>query len=85
MLHMSQPQILIYLSFDIHLMSINSKIMNITAAQPKLVTFEIGLAIAFVLGTVRGRLDTVQALPLKTGNDALGEQAVPRLGTQEGM
>jgi uncharacterized membrane protein len=42
-------------------MSFKDKIMNIITAHPKLVTFAIGLAITFVLGTVIGMLDHNQA------------------------
>jgi len=38
-------------------MSIKTKIMNIITAHPKLVTFGIGLAITFVVGTAIGMLD----------------------------
>jgi hypothetical protein len=39
------------------IMSIKTKIMNIITAHPKLVTFGIGLAIAFVIGTAIGMVD----------------------------
>ena len=38
-------------------MSIKTKIMNIITAHPKLVTFGIGLAITFAIGTTIGMLD----------------------------
>jgi hypothetical protein len=42
-------------------MSFKTKIMNIVAAQPKLMTFGIGLAITFSIATVVGILDHNQA------------------------
>jgi hypothetical protein len=42
-------------------MSLKTKIMNIVASHPKLVTFGIGLAITFVVGTVIGMIDHNQA------------------------
>jgi uncharacterized membrane protein len=42
------------------LMSLKDKIMNIITAHPKLVTFGIGLAITFVIGTAIGMLDHQQ-------------------------
>ena len=38
-------------------MSFKDKIMNIIIAHPKLVTFGIGLAITFVIGTTMGMVD----------------------------
>jgi hypothetical protein len=42
-------------------MSFKDKIMNIVLGHPKLVTFGIGLAITFVIGTAIGMLDHNQA------------------------
>ena len=39
-------------------MSIKTKIMNIITAHPKLVTFGIGLAITFVIGSTIGVVGT---------------------------
>jgi hypothetical protein len=39
-------------------MSLKDKIMNIITAHPKLVTFGIGLAITFVVGTAIGMADS---------------------------
>ncbi len=41
-------------------MSLKSKIMNTATAHPKLVTFGIGLAITFVIGTAIGMVDQLQ-------------------------
>ena len=41
----------------LHIMSIKTKIINIITEHPKLVTFGIGLAITFVVGTAIGMLD----------------------------
>jgi hypothetical protein len=41
-------------------MSLKSKIMNTVTAHPKLVTFGIGLAITFVIGTAIGMVDHLQ-------------------------
>ena len=38
-------------------MSFKDKIMNIIIAHPKPVTFSIGLAITFVIGTTMGMVD----------------------------
>jgi hypothetical protein len=38
-------------------MSLKAKIMNIVIGHPKLVTFGIGLAITFVVGTAIGMVD----------------------------
>jgi hypothetical protein len=38
-------------------MSLKTKIMNAITAHPKLVTFGIGLAITFVIGTAIGMVD----------------------------
>jgi hypothetical protein len=50
-------------------MSLKDKIMNIATAHPKLVTFGIGLAITFVMGTAIGLIDHNQgfAAAKKTG------------------
>jgi hypothetical protein len=42
-------------------MSIKTKIMNIVTAYPKLLTFDIGLAITFVIGAAIGMADHNQA------------------------
>jgi hypothetical protein len=42
-------------------MSIKSKIMNVMAAHPKLVTFAIGSGITMAIGTAIGMLDHQQA------------------------
>jgi len=42
-------------------MSIKDKLMNIVTAHPKLVTFGIGLAITFAIGTAIGMMDYNQA------------------------
>ena len=38
-------------------MSLKTKIVNVVAAHPKLVTLGIGLAITFVIGTTIGMVD----------------------------
>ena len=43
-------------------MSIKDKIMNIVAAHPKLVTFGIGIAITFVIGTAIGMVTITKHL-----------------------
>jgi hypothetical protein len=43
-------------------MSIKNKIINAITAHPKLVTFGIGLAITFVVGTAIGLISPEQAL-----------------------
>ncbi len=45
-------------------MSLKSKIMEIITVNPKLVTFGIGLAITFAIGTAIGMLDHNQAFAL---------------------
>jgi hypothetical protein len=50
-------------------MSLKGKIMNMITAHPKLVTFGIGLAITFVIGTAIGMVDHNQAF---AGTDADG-------------
>jgi hypothetical protein len=52
-------------------MSLKTKIMNIITAHPKLVTFGIGLAITFVVGTAIGMIDYNQAFasPINTGSN----------------
>ena len=42
-------------------MSLKDKIINVIASRPKLVTFGIGLAITFAIGTAIGMLDHNQA------------------------
>ena len=42
-------------------MSFKYKIMNIVTAHPKLVTFGIGFAITFVVGTMIGQADIHQS------------------------
>jgi hypothetical protein len=46
-------------------MSLKDKIVNIITAHPKLVTFGIGLAITFVIGTAIGMVDHNQAFALR--------------------
>lgn len=43
-------------------MSLKDKILNIAAAHPKLVTFGIGLAITFVIGTAIGMIEPRQVI-----------------------
>jgi hypothetical protein len=38
-------------------MSLKTKIMNIVTAHPKVITFAIGFAITFTIGTVLGMLE----------------------------
>jgi len=42
-------------------MSLKDKVMNMVTTHPKLVTFGIGLAITFVVGTAIGMVETQQA------------------------
>jgi hypothetical protein len=49
-------------------MSLKDKIMNILTAHPKLVTFGIGLAITFVIGTAIGMVDHQQAFAISQRN-----------------
>jgi len=42
-------------------MSLKTKIMNVVTAHPKLVTFGVGLAVTFVVGTAIGMVDHNQA------------------------
>jgi hypothetical protein len=42
-------------------MSFTSKIINVIASHPKLVTFVIGLAVTFAIGTAIGMVDHGQA------------------------
>jgi hypothetical protein len=51
----------LYLQFLYRVMSLKSKIMNIITAHPKLVTFGIGLAITFAIGTALGMVEPQQA------------------------
>jgi len=60
-------------------MSFKDKIMNVITAHPKLVTFGIGLAITFVVGTAIGMVDHQQVFATATqtntnngGNAAAG-------------
>jgi hypothetical protein len=46
-------------------MSLKTKIMNLLTAHPKLVTFGIGLAITFVIGTAIGMVDHQQVLAVR--------------------
>ena len=45
-----------------------SKILNVMAAHPKLVTFAIGLGITMVIGTAIGMLDQHQALAINANS-----------------
>ena len=45
-------------------MSLKDKTMNMVTAYPKLVTFGIGLAITFTIGTAIGMVDHNQAFAL---------------------
>jgi len=56
-------------------MSFKDKIMNIITAHPKLVTFGIGLAITFVIGTAIGMVDHNQAFALTQTNTNNGGNA----------
>jgi hypothetical protein len=49
-------------------MSIKTKIMNIVTAYPKLLTFDIGLAITFVIGAAIGMADHNKAFAIANGN-----------------
>ena len=49
-------------------MSLKDKIMNVFTAHPKLVTFGIGLAITFVVGTAIGMVDHNQAFGVLNNN-----------------
>jgi uncharacterized membrane protein len=49
-------------------MSLKTKIMNTIATHPILVTFGIGLAITFVIGTAIGMVDHNQAFASRGGN-----------------
>jgi len=53
-------------------MSFKDKIMNIITAHPKLVTFGIGLAITFVIGTVIGMVDHNQAFAISVSGGGGG-------------
>ena len=54
--------IIIYLEYSILFnMSLKTKIMNMVTSHPKLVTFGIGLAITFVIGTAIGMIEHNQA------------------------
>jgi hypothetical protein len=57
----------------IEIMSLKSKIINAITTHPKLVTFGIGLAITFAIGTAIGTLDHGQ-MAFAEGNNALGQQ-----------
>jgi hypothetical protein len=49
-------------------MSLKDKIMNMSIKHPKLVTFGIGLAITFVIGTAIGMVDNNQAFAAGISN-----------------
>ena len=53
-------------------MSLKDKIMNIISAHPKFVTFGIGLAITFVVGTAIGMLNHNQAFAHNADGNADG-------------
>jgi hypothetical protein len=48
--------------------SLKEKVLNSITAHPKLVTFGIGLAITFVIGTAIGMVDHNQAFAIADGN-----------------
>ncbi len=50
-------------------MSFKDKIMNIVTAHPRLVTFGIGLAITFVIGTAIGMIDHQQVFAAATATN----------------
>jgi hypothetical protein len=50
-------------------MSIKTKIMNFITSYPKLVTFGIGFAITFVIGTAIGMVDHNQVLAATNTNN----------------
>jgi uncharacterized membrane protein len=56
-------------------MSLKAKIMNIVTAHPKLVTFGIGLAITFVIGTAIGLVDHNQVFAATATNTNNGGNA----------
>jgi hypothetical protein len=49
--------------------SLKEKVLNSITAHPKLVTFGIGLAITFVIGTAIGMVDHNQAFAFGTNAD----------------
>jgi hypothetical protein len=48
-------------------MSIKSKIMNVIASNPKLLTFGIGFVIAVTVSATRGLISTINALSFGGG------------------
>lgn len=56
-------------------MSLKTKIMNVITAHPKLVTFGIGLAVTFAIGTAIGMLDHNQAFAATATNTNNGGNA----------
>ena len=55
-------------------MPLKDKIINTITAHPKMVTFGIGLAITFVIGTVIGMFDHGQlANAVNTGSNTAGQ------------
>jgi|tagenome__1003787_1003787.scaffolds.fasta_scaffold18267529_2 hypothetical protein len=52
-------------------MSFKDKIMNLLTAHPILVTFGIGLAITFVIGTAIGMVDHNQAFAATSTNSPI--------------
>jgi hypothetical protein len=53
-------------------MSLKDKILNAISAHPKLVTFGIGLAITFVVGTAIGMVDHPQMVAASSGHQSSG-------------
>lgn len=53
-------------------MTLKTKIMNMVASHPKLLTFGIGLAITFVIGTAIGMVDHNQAFAFTGGGNSNG-------------
>lgn len=53
-------------------MSLKDKIINTIASHPKLVTFGIGLAITFAIGTAIGMFDHKQAFATYQSQDNSG-------------
>ena len=53
--------IFICLYVIVTIMSIKDKVMNMVTTHPKLVTFAIGFAVTFTIGTIIGMLDHNQA------------------------
>jgi hypothetical protein len=56
-------------------MSLKDKIMNMVVAHPKLITFGIGLAVTFVIGTAIGMVDHNQVFAVTQTNTNNGGNA----------